>query len=162
MVLCVVVLRFMFVVVIVRAVMNSQRMDNAAGSEEQQCFEERVRREVEETCNVTPGADSQHHKSQLANCRVGEHPLDVKPDDGDCGGDYCRDTPDVGNRQRGAGRQNGKHPRGQVDAGCDHRRRMDERTDGCRTLHGVGQPSVQRHLRRLADSPAKNENARYG
>ena len=43
----------------------------------------------------------------------------------------------------------------QVDAGRDHRRRVDERGDGRRALHRIGKPGVQRDLRRLRDRAAE-------
>ena len=42
-------------------------------------------------------------------------------------------------------------PGAEVDAGDDHRGRVDQRRDRCRAGHRVGQPGVQRELTRLAD-----------
>ena len=53
--------------------------------------------------------------------------------------------------QRAVDRLEERHrARHQVDAGHDHRRGVDEGADGRRALHGVGQPDVERELRRLA------------
>ena len=45
--------------------------------------------------------------------------------------------------------------RDQVDAGGHHRRGVDQRADRRRALHRVGQPRVQRDLRRLRDRAAE-------
>ena len=45
----------------------------------------------------------------------------------------------------------------QVDAGRHHRRRVDQGADRRRAFHRVGQPDVQRELRRLADRPAEEQ-----
>ena len=47
--------------------------------------------------------------------------------------------------------EDGVDARPEVDAGDDHRGRVDERGDRRGTGHGVGQPCVQRELARLAD-----------
>ena len=49
-------------------------------------------------------------------------------------------------------------PSDQEHAGRDHRRRVDERRDRRRTLHGVGQPDVERELRRLADGADREQH----
>ena len=48
----------------------------------------------------------------------------------------------------------------EVDAGRDHRGRVDQGADRRRAFHRVGQPDVQRELRRLAD--AAEEDAQAG
>ena len=40
--------------------------------------------------------------------------------------------------------------RDHVDAGGDHRRRVDQRADGSRARHRIGEPYVERNLRRFA------------
>jgi hypothetical protein len=47
--------------------------------------------------------------------------------------------------------------RHQVDAGRHHRRRVDERADGRRARHRVGQPDLQRQLARLANGAGEHE-----
>ena len=54
----------------------------------------------------------------------------------------------------------GKHAADEVDAGRDHRRGVDEGGDGRRAFHRVGQPDVQRELRRLADAAEEDAQAR--
>ena len=45
----------------------------------------------------------------------------------------------------------------EIDARRHHRRRVDERGDGRRTGHGVGQPDVERDLRALAGAAEEQE-----
>ena len=49
-------------------------------------------------------------------------------------------------------------PGDQEHARRDHRRRVDERRDRRRALHGVGQPDVERELRRLADGADREQH----
>ena len=51
------------------------------------------------------------------------------------------------------------HARDQVDAGGDHRRRVDQRADRGRALHRVGQPGVQRDLRGLRERADEQQEA---
>ena len=48
-----------------------------------------------------------------------------------------------------------------VDAGGDHRGRVDERGDRRRAFHGVGQPDVERKLRALAGGAEEQAAARW-
>ncbi len=50
----------------------------------------------------------------------------------------------------------------QVDAGGDHRRRVDQRGDRGRALHRVRQPGVERHLRRLGEGADQQQQADRG
>ena len=54
------------------------------------------------------------------------------------------------------------HARDQVDAGGDHRRGVDQRGDGRRALHRVGQPRVQRDLRALGERADEQQQAADG
>ena len=49
-----------------------------------------------------------------------------------------------------------------VDTGGDHRRGVDQRGDGRRAFHRVGQPDVQRELRGLADGAAEEQQRNRG
>ncbi len=70
-------------------------------------------------------------------------------------GEQGRDAADPGDDRRRLRRASGEaarlHAGHQVDAGRHHRGRVDQGRDRRRALHGVGQPDVQRELRRLAD-----------
>ena len=50
----------------------------------------------------------------------------------------------------------------QVDAGGDHRRRVDQRGDRGGALHRVGQPGVERELRRLGEGADQQQQADRG
>ena len=67
------------------------------------------------------------------------------------GGDDADPGDEVGGELRGL--DDREEAGQQVDAGGDHGRGVDERGDGRRALHGVGQPDVQRELGALADRP---------
>ena len=72
-------------------------------------------------------------------------------------GDEQRQRADAGGRVLDRRRllEDRVRARDQVDAGGDHRRRVDERADRRRALHRVRQPRVQRDLRRLRDRAAE-------
>ena len=73
-------------------------------------------------------------------------------------------TPTASSSVCAAGGRVEQRPRAgdEVDAGSNHRRRVDERRDRRRALHRVGQPDVQRELRRLADRADGDEHGRSG
>ena len=51
------------------------------------------------------------------------------------------------------------HARDQVDARGHHRRGVDQRRDGGRALHRVGEPGVERELRRLRERADQDQQA---
>ena len=55
----------------------------------------------------------------------------------------------------GRGSKSGLRAHDQVDAGGDHRRRVDEGADRRRALHRVREPRLERELRRLGDRAAE-------
>ena len=52
-------------------------VDDAAGAEEEQGLEERVREQVEQARRPAADAQGEHHVAELADRRVGQHLLDV-------------------------------------------------------------------------------------
>ena len=70
-------------------------------------------------------------------------------------------TPIERDHLRGLGRVqiDAGQPRDHVDAGGHHRRRVDQRRDRRRAGHRVGQPDVQRDLRRLAGGADEQQDA---
>ena len=56
--------------------------------------------------------------------------------------------------------EDGMAARHEVHAGGDHGRRVDQGGDRSRTLHGVQQPGLQRHLRGLAAGPQQQQQAK--
>ncbi len=55
--------------------------------------------------------------------------------------------------------EEGVHARDQVHPGGHHRRGVDQRGHGSRALHRVGEPRVQRHLRRLGERAHEQQQA---
>ncbi len=70
-------------------------------------------------------------------------------------------APSDGDQQHGGWRQHkqGVAARHHVDAGGDHRGGMDQGADRRRAFHGVGQPDVERHLRRFPHRSNEQQNA---
>ena len=139
-----------------------QRVDHAAGAEEQAGLEERVRVDVEDRDAVGADAERHEHEAELRDRRVGEHLLDV-------GLRRPRSSrrrsavraPIAGDQRRGLRRVqvDARQARDQVDAGGHHRRRVDQRRDRRRAGHRVGQPDVERDLRRLAGGADEQQDA---
>ena len=96
----------------------------------------------------------EEHVPELAHRGVREDALDVPLDESDPAGDEEGDQPEHGREVLDVGRglEDEMRAADQVDARRDHRRRVDQGGDGCRALHRVRQPRVQRDLRRLGDS----------
>ena len=126
-------------------------VDDAACAEEEQRLEEGVRDEVENACGVRAEADRREHVAELAHGRVREHALDVGLHEADRGGEDRRRSADPRDdlQRRPRALEERVAPRHHVDASRHHRRRVDERGDRGRALHRVGQPRVERELRRL-------------
>ena len=99
------------------------------------------------------GADAHAHEhvAELADRRVREHPLDFVLDERDRRrgerGDRADPHDDV--LAHLAGLEERVRPGDDEDARGDHGRGVDERADGGRTGHSVGEPNIQRNLRRL-------------
>ena len=51
-----------------------------------------------------------------------------------------------------------RHPRDQVHAGFDHRRRVQIRTDGRRGLHRIREPEMKRELRGLGERGEQDQS----
>ena len=126
--------------------------DHAAGREEQERLEERMSQQVQQPRRPAADAEGQHHVAELTDRRIRQDSLDVGLHDGDGRGQDERDGPGVGDDEQHFGREQRKRPTDEVDAGRHHRGRVDEGAHRRRPLHRVGQPSVERELRRLADA----------
>ena len=92
----------MFIVMFVMAVRvhRVEGVNDAAGTEEQQCLEKSVRGEMEKPRHITPHANSKHHIAELANRRIREDALDVKAHNRNRCGDEGSDTTDVSDDER--------------------------------------------------------------
>ncbi len=147
------------------------RMDHRTGAAEEQRLEKGVREEVEHGGGVAlarmashaRNAERHHHIGDLRDGRKGEHPLDVGLRNGDHRGEQRREGPHIGNQRQHPGsceEIEREHPRNEVDARHHHRGGMDECRHRGRSLHGIGQPDVQREHRRLAGRPHEEERHR--
>ena len=127
------------------------RVNDVPGCHEEEGLEKRVGQKVEEAGGVRADAHGEEHVADLAHRGVGQHALDVDLDDGDRGREERGDGAD--DRDRGVGVSgdvvDGVHSPDEVDAGGDHRGRMDQGADRRGALHSVRQPGVQRELGRL-------------
>ena len=134
-------------------------VDDAARAEEEQRLEERVRHHVEDRGRERADAERKHHEAELAHRRVREHLLDVGLHQGDRRreerGRRADDRHDL-ERER-AREEHDVEARDHVDARGHHRRGVDQGGDRCRSRHGVGQPDVERQLRRLAGGADEEE-----
>ena len=155
-------------------------VDDAARPEEEQRLEHGVREEVEHRGHVAQsagvgigrGADPERddHEADLRDGAEGQHALDVALHAGHDGGVERREGADVGRPVEHLGSvayEEREHARHEVDTRDDHRRGMDQRRDGRRALHGVGQPDVQREHGTLAGAadehqPERQRNHRTG
>ena len=153
-----------------RHLVRMDGMDDAARPEEEQRLEQGMGEEVEHRGHVAQparvgigrGADAERddHEADLRDGAEGQHALDVALHAGHHGGVERCEGPDVGRPVQhlgGIADEQGEHPRHEVDTGDDHRRGMDQRRDGRRTLHGVGQPDVQREHGALAGAADEHQ-----
>ncbi len=131
-----------------------QSVDDRACPEEEQRLEEGVGDHVEDGGDVGAASDRKEHVPELADRGIGKNLLDVVLGDRDRGREQRSEHADPGDHvgrprvRRGEKRVDPDH---EIDARCDHRGGMDECRYRRGTGHGVGQPDVQRYLRRLAD-----------
>ena len=127
-----------------QVLLAAQRVNDAAGAEEEQRFEEGVGHQMKYS-----GAESRHaaghdHVSDLADGGVGQHALDVGLRDGDGGGIEGRYRADHRDCQHRLRRVHVEHrgARNDVDPGGNHGGGVNQRTDRCWTGHGVREPDV--------------------
>ena len=130
----------------------AERVDDRAGAEEEAGLEERVREDVEHAADECADAAGEEHVAELRDRRVREDLLDVVLRQADRRREERREAADDRDDDHRVGREPEEHvaARDHVDARRDHRRRVDQRRDGRRARHRVGQPDVERELRGLA------------
>ena len=134
-------------------------MDHAAGAEKEQSFEEGVSHQMKDAGAKRPYAASQEHVAQLADGRIGENFFDVSLNQSDGGGKKgCRAT-NHGDRRHGDGRVEEQYLRARdhINAGSDHRRRVDQRANRRGAFHGIRQPDVEWKLCRFASGAGKQQ-----
>ena len=137
------------------------RQDHRSRRQEQQRLEERVREQVKNARRIGRGAKRHGHVAELRQGRVGDDLLDVvghQPDQPHGQGRDPADHQDQVERDLAALEQR-RQARHHEDARRHHGGGMDHRRDRGRAFHRVGQPDVQRHLRRLAHGADEQEQA---
>ena len=143
MLMCVVGLVCMVVFVIMCVGMHRvESVNNASGTEKQQCLEESMGGKVKESCDITANPNPKHHISELANRRVCQNPFNIETNDGNCRSDDRCNTTDIRDDERRSFCQNREHPSGEINASSNHRGGVNQSTDGCGTLHRIGQPCM--------------------
>ncbi len=137
------------------------RVDDRTCPKKEAGLEKRVREDVEEAGRKRAHADAEEHEPQLAHRGVREHLFDVVLHERDRGGEKRRGRPDARDEHHREGGENEdeRQAANQVDAGGDHRGRVDERGDRRRTRHRVGEPNVERNLRALARATQEEREA---
>ena len=133
---------------------------HGARAQEHQRLVERVGDEHEHRARVEAHARGHEHEPELADRGVGEDALDVVLRQRARRREQRRHQPDDQHDGQGdAGElEERRAPDDEVDAGGHHRRGVDQGGDRGRAGHRVGQPDVERHLRRLPDRPANRSS----
>ncbi len=136
-------------------------VDHRAGAEEQQRLEEGVREQVEDAGLIGADAAGDEHVAELRAGRIGDDALDVVLHEADGGGEEGGDGADEHHELQRVRRllEDRRQARHHEHAGGDHGRGVDQRRDGRRALHGVGEPGVQQELRRLAHGAHEQQQA---
>ncbi|TWG99280.1 hypothetical protein L598_001500000030 [Mesorhizobium sp. J18] len=109
-------------------------------------------------------AESGQHdqEAQRGDRGIGKHQLEIGLADAEQRADEKR-RPAEDRQDRFPERRIAHHrvqPHDQIDAGLHHGRRMQVGRNGCRRLHGIGKPEMERELRRLGEGAAEHEQKR--
>ena len=119
--------------------------------------------------DVCADAQRRHHEAQLRDGRIGQHSFDIVLRHRH----RCREQRRKRADHRHERQRLGKNAMMWIATSCKkriqadqredarryHRRSMDHRADRCGTFHGIGQPDMQRKLRRLADCADDEKDA---
>ena len=126
-------------------------MDHRAGSKKQQRLEESMRDQMEDSRGISSHAAAQKHVAKLRDSRVRQHPLNIVLHHAHAGRIDRRQRADDRHhrKRRGSTVEDRMAARNQIHTGRHHGRRMDQRRNRRRTLHGIRQPHIQRNLRRF-------------
>ena len=133
-------------------------------TEEQQRLEKRVREHVEDSGGKCSDAERKEHVAKLRDGGIGEYALDVVLHEANgCGEDRGQGTDDRDRLHRG-GREHEQSVRARdhIDASRHHRRGMDKRGHRSGAFHSIGQPDVERKLRRFAAGSDEEQQSRGG
>ena len=139
-------------------------VDDAAGAEKEQALEEGVRHDVEQAGGERAHPAAEEHVAQLADRGIGQHPLDVGLHQGDAGSEQRRDRPDARHHVHRDRRQQVQRlaAHHHVDARRDHGGSVNQGTNRRWPFHGVGQPHVQRNLRRFTHGADEEQQGNGG
>ena len=123
-----------------------------------------MRHQVEDRRRPSADAERHEHVADLAHGGVGEDALEVALRQRGERGEEQRHQTHHGDIVLRIRREQVQilHPGDEVNAGGHHRGRVDERRDGRGASHRVRQPCLQRHLRRLADRAAEQQQTDAG
>src|SRR5437879_13694747 len=117
-------------------------MNNATGTEEEQCLEEGVSKEVEHTRAIAvlaTNTETHEHIAKLTDRREGQHAFEVGLYQGNRGSKDSGDATNPGYNleSRGGGRCEAREgTRHHINTGGNHSGRGDERANQRRTSHG--------------------------
>ena len=137
------------------------RVHHVAGRQEEERLEKGVREHVKNGRGDRRGGEclpgrrapqGQEHVAELADRRIGQHPLEIVLRERD---QRCQEGRDAADRRDGRLRfrhqdEQRRAAGDQIDAGRHHRGRVNQGTHRRGAFHGVGKPEVQRELGRLA------------
>src|SRR5215510_192843 len=100
--------------------------------------------QVKDTCGECADTQRQEHISELAYCGVSEYALDVVLHKTNRCREECSEPADDGDHRHGLRSHliDEVAARDHVNAGSDHRGRVNESTDGSWTFHGIRQPNI--------------------
>ena len=128
-----------------------QGVNHAAGAQEQQRLEEGMRHEVEDAGCKRADAEREKHVTQLAHGRVSEDALDIVLHESDRCREERRDGPNNGDNRHRLRRHliNEVAASNHIDARGYHRCGVDQCANRRRAFHGIGEPYIERNLRRL-------------
>ena len=147
---------------VVERLVAAHRRDHRAGGHKEQRLEEGVGHHVEEAADVGGGADAHNHVTDLRHRRVGDHALEVGHHEADAAGYQQRQrTDDRADRcRRWRPLEEHVEAADQIDASGDHCCGVDQRADRCWAFHRVGEPSLERNLRRLGEGADEDQQHR--
>ncbi len=132
------------------------------GAEEEKRLEKCMRVEVKHCGTVRPDAKREEHVANLTDGGIGEHPFDVALGERAEPRKEQRERADDRHRHLHSGgkRKEDVHACDQVDAGGDHRRRMDQGAHRCRARHRIREPDLKRQLSGFPERSAEKQRRR--
>ena len=138
-------------------------MVDPAGDHEQRPLEQGMGKQINhraQNCFFSPNPDQHDQKPQRSHGRIGQHQLEVVLTQGQQGTGQQSGGAKPGQQRRPQDgvAQNRVHPHQQINPGFDHGGRMKIGRHRGGRFHGVGQPEMQRYLRRFGERAAQHQN----